>query len=639
MYRYFVFLTIPLLLSAFTHLWNPIGFPRPNVDEGIYLGRALNFINTLNPKDPYIGYDHPYFGQIFLAAVFIIIGYQNLLSSSHVYLNYEMLLLIPRVLMGILAVLDTFLLFKIVEIRYNIKTAFIASILFAVMPITWLTRWVLLDSIQLPFILSSILFAILSGGMMTTNHRKSILLVLLSGIFLGLAIFTKIPVITVIPLISYLIYTQNKKNFRILILWLVPTMLIPALWPLHAISTDEFSEWWTAIYHQSHRESHSLFIALEDFFKIDPILLIIAVPGLIYAAIKRDLFILLSQIPFLIFMYFIGYVVVFHLLLFALFSCISSAKLFIDTISFVRKKRLLLLSSLGGILVIVLIGFSSTTQQVVSEKNSQLFAAARFADHYLKSDLTNQDSNNENNGEGITRVSHPFFFWVDKYKFHKENNYYWNVDKFETQKIMFIIEGELRYIIDHDNDTGRKFKNLFSTFDTHTLMSFRNDSQPDSIGVDVVLTDLQRFNKNNINATDVLSKENKWIHSKYVHIQRENMITNITADTRNAKKNDNVNSIFLNNPLNLTGVPIYLSLAYSTLSDTNDTTYRIELSDTENHNKLWSHELRKIQSTQGMEFFLLPETMAGKKVNLSLTLSSHQKGIDSLILKKLTLYY
>src|SRR4249920_751861 len=102
-YQYFILLTIPLLLSAFTHLWNPIGFPKPNVDEGIYLGRAINFMDTLNPKDPYIGYDHPYFGQILLAGLFSITGYQNLLKSSE-YLNYEMIFLVPRIFMGILAV-------------------------------------------------------------------------------------------------------------------------------------------------------------------------------------------------------------------------------------------------------------------------------------------------------------------------------------------------------------------------------------------------------------------------------------------------------------------------------------------------------------------------------------------------------
>ena len=63
--------------------------------------------------------------------------------------------------MGILAVVDTFLVYKISERRYNRNVAFIASVLFAVMPLSWLLRRILLDSILLPFLLSSILIAII----------------------------------------------------------------------------------------------------------------------------------------------------------------------------------------------------------------------------------------------------------------------------------------------------------------------------------------------------------------------------------------------------------------------------------------------------------------------------------------------
>jgi 4-amino-4-deoxy-L-arabinose transferase-like glycosyltransferase len=66
-----------------------------------------------------------------------------------------MLYLVPRVLMGILAVVDTFLVYKISERRYNRNVALIASVLFAVMPISWYTRRILFDSIQLPFLLTS----------------------------------------------------------------------------------------------------------------------------------------------------------------------------------------------------------------------------------------------------------------------------------------------------------------------------------------------------------------------------------------------------------------------------------------------------------------------------------------------------
>jgi 4-amino-4-deoxy-L-arabinose transferase-like glycosyltransferase len=94
-----------------------------------------------------------------------------------------MLWLVPRAIMGILAVVDTFLIFKISEVGYNRIVGFIASILFAVMPITWLTRWVHLDSIQLPFLLSSILFALYYAKDSQSRYQKSIILILLSGIF------------------------------------------------------------------------------------------------------------------------------------------------------------------------------------------------------------------------------------------------------------------------------------------------------------------------------------------------------------------------------------------------------------------------------------------------------------------------
>src|SRR5205823_13050311 len=120
-------------------------------------------------------------------------------SHSNVLYSIQTLYLVPRVLMGIFAVVDTFLLYKISERRYNRNIAFIASILFAVMPITWLTRRILLDSILLPVLLSSILFAVYYRDIKSfssnndntnnnnSNKEKNIQSILLSGVFLGLA--------------------------------------------------------------------------------------------------------------------------------------------------------------------------------------------------------------------------------------------------------------------------------------------------------------------------------------------------------------------------------------------------------------------------------------------------------------------
>ena len=75
--------------------------------------------------------------------------------------SIEMLHLAPRLPMGALAVVDTFLIYKIAERRYNNRNiVFMTAILFAAMPMSWLVRRILLDSLILPFLLFLILFAV-----------------------------------------------------------------------------------------------------------------------------------------------------------------------------------------------------------------------------------------------------------------------------------------------------------------------------------------------------------------------------------------------------------------------------------------------------------------------------------------------
>ena len=157
-------LAIPLVLVVYTHLWNPIGFPTIHPDEGYYIGRSIHVSDGLGPKEDAARYDHPYFGWLFLGSIFSLINYPDSTDPTpgNVH-SIEMVWLFPRVIMGILAVVDTFLIYKIAEWRYNRNVAFIAAILFAVMPYTWLIRRVLIEPIQLPFLLTAILFALYSG--------------------------------------------------------------------------------------------------------------------------------------------------------------------------------------------------------------------------------------------------------------------------------------------------------------------------------------------------------------------------------------------------------------------------------------------------------------------------------------------
>src|SRR5689334_6309549 len=106
-YKAVILLLIPLALSAFTHLWNPAGFPSMYIDEFAYMQRAMIALEGHGPRDTTFLYDHPYFGQLFLAGIFRIIAYPDSLISSiargdlH---SIEILHMIPRLVMGILAV-------------------------------------------------------------------------------------------------------------------------------------------------------------------------------------------------------------------------------------------------------------------------------------------------------------------------------------------------------------------------------------------------------------------------------------------------------------------------------------------------------------------------------------------------------
>ena len=74
-------LTIILGLSAYTHIWNPIGFPTFQTDEGEYIAHGMHFLKGLGIQESSF-YDHPYFGQVFLAGIFRLIGFPGSINPS-----------------------------------------------------------------------------------------------------------------------------------------------------------------------------------------------------------------------------------------------------------------------------------------------------------------------------------------------------------------------------------------------------------------------------------------------------------------------------------------------------------------------------------------------------------------------------
>lgn len=426
-------IVIPLFLSAYTHLWNPIQFPNTHADEGTYLLRALTFLKdkTLLPQGaPF--YDHPFFGQIFLASVMALFGYPDSLSPSPDgdVSSIQRLFLFPRILMGLLAVVDTLLVYKITERRYTKTVALIAAILFAVMPITWILRRILLDNLLLPFLLSSILCTTYIKGEnreYTKNGRildkKCFGMVTLSGIFLGLAIFTKMPAFTFIPLVSFLVFTTSTRNWKILGLWFIPVILIPAIWPMSAYSVGQFNNWFDGIIRQATERASKLLIdSLTTFFQIDPILLVIGISGIIFACTRKDLFILLSVLPYLIFLQLIEFVSVYHLVLLLPSICIVSSVL-IYQLSIKLKNKRLSVVPFAIISAVFIFGLLMSSLLINTTFNSSYFETyAAFVNQLPEATVNgnNAGSVEETLPIVVGRFWAKSFLWVPQYVFEKK---------------------------------------------------------------------------------------------------------------------------------------------------------------------------------------------------------------------------
>jgi len=492
---------IPLALSAFTHIWNPAEFPHIYIDEDAYIQRSIILLQGHGLRDNLFNYDHPYFGQIFLAGIFKMIGYPDSLIPSTAQgdvHSIEMLYLVPRVLMGLLAVVDTFLLYKISENRYDRRIALIASVLFAVMPITWLIRRTLLDSILLPFLLSSVLFALYTN---ISKNNKITFTVLVSGIFLGLAIFTKLTVFAMIPLVAFIIY-QKSKNLKLLGLWLIPVVLLPLMWPIHALYIGEINMWLQGMYFQSHRqeeqitrhlEQRPLIVSIDTFFKIDPILLILGTAGLIFAAIKKDILLLLWIIPYLIFLYYIGFVQYFYLIQIVPPLCIAAAIL-INQASITVAKKIqrkindyfiqrkinyyfsnrsvppvnyqikFFSNSLSTVIPLIIIsviaiqGLICTSQMITTSQNTSTFNAIAFVAKYLSE--INNNSTTYNYKNNLTIISDIRYLWIFQNLLYKDFNYkqFWDKTPVKTQKVLWILDDAYDRWVDTDGfGYGKQF--------------------------------------------------------------------------------------------------------------------------------------------------------------------------------------
>ena len=241
------------------------------------------------------------------------------------------------------------------------------------MPITWLLRRILLDSILMPFLLSSVLLAIYTRDI-TSN--KSIL-TLCSGICLGLAIFTKSPSLLFVPLVGFLIYSNNNKKLKTVGLWLVPIILLSIIWPAYSLYIGQFNYWLKDVVWQAHRQNGGLVTIITFFFEVDPVLLFIGVLGVAFTILKKDMMILLWIIPFIIFLSTTGFLQYFYWIPILPAFCISASRIVVYLIDLVsrnkNKKRILRFIVFTGIGTF---GLTCSTALIITNVSSQYEATS-----------------------------------------------------------------------------------------------------------------------------------------------------------------------------------------------------------------------------------------------------------------------
>jgi 4-amino-4-deoxy-L-arabinose transferase-like glycosyltransferase len=614
-----LFIIILIGLAAFTHLWNPIGFPYPEFDEGIYMGRGLYLLTYQDFDDPIFINDHPYFGNLFMAGLFKLANFvePNLLNTSEY--GYEnsiiQLFLSSRLAMGLLAIIDTILIYKIVERVYKNKTyGFFAAVLFAVMPATWLSRWIHLDTIQLPFVLASILLALWARSNEQDNQK--LWLVCLSGIFLGISIFTKVPVFTMIPLIGYLVYSQ-RKSIRNLSIWFLPVILIPLIWPIYSIHQGEFREWAYGIIEQTHRGGWPLYLALEDLLKIDPVLLIIGIIASAYALIKRDVFLILFTYPYLIFLFFINFVSNFHLLLLVVSFCIAISKFILDLLN---KNPRIGVFRWPIISIFTIFGLASSFMLISNGDNSAHFDALRYV----------YESVRQNDTRATSIVASPFYVFLPIYTAQLKNYSLWTDDQFTSPEIIQVLDPEFKKALKYPQEvTSSTYHRMYEEFPIEKLRNFTNFKN-DTVGViSLKLTDKKLDNiedRKIINLTD----GKLWKADKNVKILSSNKNLTMYVDTSELAKAKN--RMILDTIINTTDIPSLLSLDYSLKTLSPSVKLSVEIRD-ENDLILWSKNLGYTSGNNTYYLFILPENINMKPVRLIFNLESNGPGKHQLIIR------
>jgi hypothetical protein len=393
---------------------------------------------------------------------------------------------------------------------------------------------------------------------------------------------------------------------------------------MYAISIGQFDNWLFGIYEQANREKLPLSLSIKDFFQIDPILLILGIAGIVFAAVRKDIFILLFTVPYAVFLYFVGFVTNFHLL-----PLIAGFSIALGTLIMDMSQKIAPHKKLGQVLPYVilaavgLIGMTSTSALLIKDYTSNYFEVAAYVSKYMQKNTLSDDANI------TTVISSPFYLWIPKYKFHMDNYLEWGIKRVETQTAISIVDDTFTKALSSNKDTDRLYKKIYDLFETKKIATIGNKSGTDSITL--LSTNLSQLKVSNSSRINLLNQDYQWTSTTGLKLSKTNGSLDMLIKTNVTNKQ--FNRAVLTTDLNSVEKPVLLSLEYASKSFSGNATFLLQVKE-KDHNKYWTQLLDYTSGHFKKDLFVLPDYIIGNQVEIRLTTVTERPGQHGLVVKE-----
>jgi hypothetical protein len=265
----------------------------------------------------------------------------------------------------------------------------------------------------------------------------------------------------------------DKRRWKFFVLWLVPVVSIPLIWPAYALSVGDSHEWLSGVLWQGSQRQGEEGKTLKDivliFFRIDPLLFVLGIAGFVYAALKKDYFPLVWAAPYLFLMYAVGWATHFHWILLLPIFCISAASILLGSFRWVTKNKRAALRLLPYVVIsaVSIFAIVSTTMLITSNLSLAQFQAAAFASHDVQSIAAD-----------TTVISSPIYSWIFKYILERDHVFAHVRDSsqpLQTKQILLIVDATFYHVLSNEGEDMKQIELMKMIQDeTYPIASFRD---------------------------------------------------------------------------------------------------------------------------------------------------------------------